>query len=60
MKSNAAKVFGGFTKESWENCGGLGKWKEDEKAFIFSIDRKQIYRVVNAQNAIFCRSDCGP
>jgi hypothetical protein len=37
-----------------------GKWKKDEKAFIFSMDRKQIYRVVKAQLAIFCRSDTGP
>ena len=35
-------------------------WKKDEKAFIFSIDRKQIYRVVQAQNAIYCNSNRGP
>ena len=57
MKSKAARVFGGFTQLSWD-CKSL--WKRDEKAFIYSIDRKQIYRVVKAQNAIFCRSDCGP
>ena len=38
----------------------MGKWKIDEKAFIFSIDRKQIYRVVNAQNALWCHSNWGP
>ena len=57
-KSKAQRVFGGFTQEGWES--GSGKWKKDEKAFIFSMDRKQIYRVVNAQNAIYCDSSYGP
>jgi hypothetical protein len=37
-----------------------GGWTKDEKAFIFSMDRKQIYRVVNAQYAIYCSSGYGP
>ena len=57
MKSKAARVFGGFTQQSWDN---KSKWKKDEKAFIFSIDRKQIYRVKDAQKAIFCYSNYGP
>jgi hypothetical protein len=32
----------------------------DESAFIFSIDRKQIYRVLDAHMAIFRRFDLGP
>ena len=50
-------MFGGFTQQSWDGKTG---WKKDEKAFIYSIDRKQIYRVVNAEKAIFCHSPCGP
>ena len=61
MKSKAARVFGGFTQESWKSSGGLyGAWKNDEKAFIFSMDRKQIYRVKDAQKAIYCSSFLGP
>jgi hypothetical protein len=55
--SKALRVFGGFTQQSWDQISG---WKKDEKAFIFSMDRKQIYRVINAEKAIFCGSDRGP
>jgi hypothetical protein len=44
MKSKAARVFGGFTMQSWDS---KTKWKADEKAFIYSIDRQQIYRVIH-------------
>ena len=57
IKSKANRVFGGFTQQSWDS---KTRWNTDEKAFIFSIDRKQIYRVVKAQYAIFCHSNCGP
>jgi hypothetical protein len=36
MKSKAARVFGGFTQESWNKSGGV--FKKDETAFIFSMD----------------------
>jgi hypothetical protein len=57
FKSKPGRVFGGFTQQSWDD---KSKYKKDEKAFIFSMDRKQIYRVVQGQNAIYCGSDCGP
>ena len=57
FKSKAGRVFGGFTQLSWKSSGN---WQKDEKAFIYSIDRKQIYRVVNAQHAIYCHSSWGP
>ena len=55
-KSKAQRVFGSFTLESWDS---KSYYKKDEKAFIFSIDRKQIYRVLKAQYAIFCHSNWG-
>jgi hypothetical protein len=58
MKSKAARVFGGFTMQSWVSVGG--DFKEDEKAFIYSIDRQQIYRVIHTQKAIYCSSGWGP
>ena len=62
MKSKAQRVFGGFTQESWKPVQTwMGDfWKKDRKAFIFSMDRKQIYRVVKGQNAICCLSNYGP
>jgi hypothetical protein len=57
MKSKAGRVFGGFAMQSWES---KIKWKADEKAFIYSIDRQQIYRVIHAQKALYCHSNLGP
>jgi hypothetical protein len=57
FKSKAGRVFGGFTQQSWSS---KYQWKYDKKAFIFSMDRKQIYRVKDAQKAIYCYSNWGP
>ena len=57
MKSKAARVFGGFTMQSWDSTSYE---KADEKAFIYSIDRQQIYRVIHTQKAIYCSSGWGP
>ena len=47
MKSKAARVFGGFTMQSWDS--ETVDFKADEKAFIYSIDRQQIYRPIDTQ-----------
>ena len=57
MKSKAGRVFGGFAMQSWDS---ETEWKADEKAFIYSIDRQQIYRVIDAQKALWCIDHCGP
>ena len=36
------KCFGGFTQAEWENNN---KYKSDEKAFLFSINNKEIYPI---------------
>ena len=51
------KIFGGFTKESWE---GNNEYKIDEKAFIFSLDNKQKAKLINKNYAIFCSTLQGP
>jgi hypothetical protein len=58
MNSKAGRVFGGFAMQSWESK--TRGFKADEKAFIYSIDRQQIYRVVDAQKALYCSSGWGP
>ena len=57
MKSKDGRVFGGFAMQSWDS---QTKWKADEKAFIYSIDRQQIYRVIDSQKALYCSSGFGP
>jgi hypothetical protein len=57
MKSKAGKVFGGFAMQSWDSETG---YKADEMAFIYSIDRQQIYRATDAQKALYCYSSWGP
>ena len=52
MKSKAGKIFGGFTRQTWESLGG--QLKEDEKAFIFSLDLLKVYRVAAPSKAVYC------
>ncbi len=51
MKSKAGKIFGGFTNVSWKSLDA-GEYRTDNEAFIFSIDRLQVYGVKNAANAV--------
>jgi len=60
FKSSANMVFGGFTQNHWSIYSGPVSSRTDEKAFIYSIDRKQIYKVINTQNAISFGSSLGP
>ena len=38
MKSKAGKVFGGFTKASWQSYAGV--YIEDDRSFVFSMDKQ--------------------
>jgi hypothetical protein len=58
MKSKAGKIFGGFTRQAWESLAG--QLKEDEKAFIFSLDLLKIYRVAAPSKAVYCHQGWGP
>jgi hypothetical protein len=61
FKSSANRVFGGFTDYSWgSGFGEQGYSWTDKKAFIYSMDRKQIFRVINTGNAVFHGSSLGP
>ena len=49
--------FGGFTTRPWEgNC----VQKIDNDAFVFSIDRKKIYDVIQNEPAVGCYPKFGP
>ena len=49
--------FGGFTTQSWK---GDGIDKKDENAFVFSLDKLQIYNIISNQPAIGCYPKYGP
>ena len=49
--------FGGFTTQTWK---GDGVDKKDDNAFIFSLDKLQIYNIISGQPAIGCYPKYGP
>ena len=49
--------FGGYTTQSWE---GNGLEKNDKEAFVFSLDKLQIYNIISGQPAIGCYPKYGP
>jgi hypothetical protein len=61
VKSQNGFIFGGYTEQLWNQSGG---YKSDPNAFIFSLvnkDQNPIkMKVRKPENAIYCRSDCGP
>ena len=48
---------GGFTNASWDSSSGH---KVDNTAFVFSLDRRVMYRVNNSNCAIYCHKTSGP
>ena len=60
IKSEGNKRFGGFTSLTWESSYS-NKWKDDKNAFLFSLDKKQIYPYKNSdKRAICCNRYQGP
>ncbi len=57
IESANGKRFGGFTSCSWE---GNSIEKKDEDAFVFSLDKKEIYDVLPDEDAIGCYPKYGP
>jgi regulator of replication initiation timing len=57
IESTNGRRFGGFTSQSWEgDCVD----KKDNNAFVFSLDKMQIYDVIPEKDAIGCYPDFGP
>ena len=46
--------FGGYTEQTWNDNNGQGIWKQDNKAFCFSIELNKIYNIIPGKNAIYC------
>ena len=58
IRSGGNRRFGGFTSEIW-NHSEKG-WKNDNNAFIFSLDKKKIYPYKNNGKAIYTKNVYGP
>ena len=57
IKSGNGKRFGGFTTRDWK---GNSIDKKDDNAFIFSLDKMQIYDIIPGEDAIGCYPKYGP
>ena len=57
IKSKNGKRFGGYTTCDWK---GNSIDKKDNKAFIFSLDKMNIYDIIPNENAIGCHPKYGP
>ena len=56
IETDKGKRFGGYTTCSWSGNG----IKKDDNAFIFSLDKMEIYQIFLGQDAIGCYPNYGP
>ena len=57
VQSTNGKRFGGYTSCSWE---GNSIEKKDEDAFVFSLDKMEVYDIIPGEDAIGCYPKYGP
>ena len=55
--TNKNYIFGGYTSVGFDSSGNA---KNDQQAFLFSVDFQKIYEIKYDLNAIFCNKNCGP
>ena len=62
IKSVKGKIFGGYTEQTWkdDDIKKMGTLKKDNKAFLFSLNKKKIYNNYSDQPAIWCHESYGP
>ena len=49
FKTTNGARFGGFTTQFWPE----NNQNEDEKSFVFSLDKKEKYKVIDTKNALY-------
>ena len=59
IKSAGNRRFGGFTSAQWNSPSG-GEFKDDQNAFLFSLDKQKIYSYKKNGKAIYNDKDYGP
>jgi hypothetical protein len=53
--------IGGYTEQTWLNEKEKnGELKEDNQAFVFSLDKYEIYNIKKGEKAIWCHPEYGP
>ena len=57
IETMKGKKFGGFTSKIWDTNGD---YKYDEKCFLFSLDKRQIYYNKDPEISILCLNNKGP
>ena len=57
IKTKKGLRFGGFTSNKFRTTSHL---KFDNKAFLFSLDNKKVYKVIPGEYAIYCYENTGP
>lgn len=57
IKTKSGYKFGGFTSIGFD-CSGFEL--NDDNAFLFSIDKQQIYEIVPGHSAVYCNKRFGP
>ncbi len=57
IETTKGKKFGGFTSQIWDRNGD---YKSDEKCFLFSLNKKEIYYIKDPSIAIVCFKNKGP
>ena len=57
VQATNGKRFGGYTSCSWE---GNSIEKKDEDAFVFSLDKMEVYDIIPGEDAIGCYPKYGP
>ena len=55
FKTTKGARFGGFTTQFWK-CSE-GDYIGDDKSFVFSLDKREKYKVVNTKRTLCCRKD---
>lgn len=62
IKTTKGNIFGGYTEQTWKDTdiNKRGLLKNDNKAFLFSINKKKIYNIYFEQPAIWCHESYGP
>ena len=60
IKTEDNYIFGGYTKENWETINNDYIFKNDDTAFLFSVNNKQRLKVKKGQTAIVIDKNYGP
>ena len=55
VKTTKGHRFGGYSSIPWKNLSG--QCAEDEKNFIFSLDKQKKYNIIKPKNAIYTNSN---